>query len=227
MHDEYIKATELLAVELDREPTSEEIDEKMVDMEAKRIDDIFEQRQQAKMRMGVSERMPKGTQTMNQKEAIGFREKVKNRLPSFLPDSYEGMKSVCAALTDLLHEACDIADASEAKEPPLASDFTKDCITKYICYWNGTCRWDSGCGKAFKEACTIIDRSESSRKELLEELEKINQCFKCKYGYRTTEITCPGYADAELPCAGFEEAYDGSVAIEAAITKAKKEGKRE
>lgn len=49
MHDEYIKARELLAVELDREPTSGEIDEKMADMEAKKIDDIFEQRQQAKI----------------------------------------------------------------------------------------------------------------------------------------------------------------------------------
>lgn len=43
MHDEYIKATELLAVELGREPTSEEIEEKMADMEAKRIDDTYEQ----------------------------------------------------------------------------------------------------------------------------------------------------------------------------------------
>lgn len=59
MHDEYIKATELLAVELGREPTPEEIDDKMADMEAKRIDDIFERRQQAKMRMGVPKRIPK------------------------------------------------------------------------------------------------------------------------------------------------------------------------
>ena len=42
MHDEYIKARELLAVELGREPTSEEISDKMTDMEAKRIDDIYE-----------------------------------------------------------------------------------------------------------------------------------------------------------------------------------------
>jgi len=53
MHDEYIKATELLAVELGREPTSEEIDDKMTDMEAKRIDDacegIFAKRREAKV----------------------------------------------------------------------------------------------------------------------------------------------------------------------------------
>ncbi len=69
MHDEYIKATELLAVELGREPTSEEIDEKMTDMEAKRIDDIFEQRQQAKMRMGVPERIPRGLSNEQDKKS--------------------------------------------------------------------------------------------------------------------------------------------------------------
>lgn len=61
MHDEYIKATELLAVELGREPTSEEINEKMADMEAKQIDEIYDSRQEAKLRMGVPERIPKGT----------------------------------------------------------------------------------------------------------------------------------------------------------------------
>lgn len=59
MHEEHIKATELLAVELGREPTSEEINDKMADMEATRIDNIYEQRQQAKMRMGIPERIPK------------------------------------------------------------------------------------------------------------------------------------------------------------------------
>lgn len=59
MHDEYIKATEQLAVELGREPTSEEIDEKMADMEAKRIDEIYDSRQEAKLRMGVPKRIPK------------------------------------------------------------------------------------------------------------------------------------------------------------------------
>ncbi len=59
MHDEYIKATELLVVELGREPTSEEIDEKMADMEAARIDDIYGQRQQSKAKMGIPERIPR------------------------------------------------------------------------------------------------------------------------------------------------------------------------
>ncbi len=55
MHDEYIKATEFLAVELGREPTSKEIDEKMADMEAKRIDNAYERvmfnRREAKRKM--------------------------------------------------------------------------------------------------------------------------------------------------------------------------------
>ncbi|KKL08508.1 hypothetical protein LCGC14_2575180 [marine sediment metagenome] len=59
MHGEYIAATEELAVELEREPTSEEIDDRMADREAKRIDDIYAQRREAKMRMGVPERIPK------------------------------------------------------------------------------------------------------------------------------------------------------------------------
>ncbi|GAF68381.1 unnamed protein product [marine sediment metagenome] len=72
------------------------------------------------------------------------------------------------------------------------------------------------------EACARLDTSEASRKELLEELKKLNQCFECKYGYRQINLTCPGEADAELPCAGFEKRYCGSVAIEAAIANAKK-----
>lgn len=63
----------------------------------------------------------------------------------------------------------------------------------------------------------------ASRKELLEELEKINQCFKCRYGYRQQALTCPGEADAELPCAGFENCYSGNVAIETVI---RERGKR-
>ena len=43
-----------------------------------------------------------------------FREKVELRLPNFLPSSYEGIKSICATLTDTLHEACDIIDTAEA-----------------------------------------------------------------------------------------------------------------
>lgn len=62
-HEDYIEATEQLAVELGREPTSEEIEDKMVNMEAKKIDDacegIFTKRQEAKRRMGVPERIPK------------------------------------------------------------------------------------------------------------------------------------------------------------------------
>ena len=44
-----------------REITFDRVDEKKIanDIEAKRIDDIFEQRQQAKKRMGIPERIPK------------------------------------------------------------------------------------------------------------------------------------------------------------------------
>jgi len=58
-NDEYIEAREELAVELGREPTPDEIDEKLADREAKRIDDIYDRRQEAKMRMGIPERIPK------------------------------------------------------------------------------------------------------------------------------------------------------------------------
>lgn len=44
-----------------------------------------------------------------------FREKVENRLPKFLPDSYEGMKSLCATLTDTVKEACFVIDQLQAK----------------------------------------------------------------------------------------------------------------
>ncbi len=47
MHNEYIKVTEELAVELGREPTSEEIAEKIFDMLAETIDEIYASRQEA------------------------------------------------------------------------------------------------------------------------------------------------------------------------------------
>lgn len=53
----------------------------------------------------------------------------------------------------------------DCQQPP-ASEFTKECAKKYIYYWNG-CRWDEPCGKAFKEACKIIDSLESSNTDLL------------------------------------------------------------
>ena len=42
-HDDYIKATEYLAVELGREPTAKEIEEEMTNREAQRIDAAYEQ----------------------------------------------------------------------------------------------------------------------------------------------------------------------------------------
>ncbi len=42
-----------------------------------------------------------------------FRERVKSLVPAFLPDSYEGMKLLCAILTDMLTDACDIIDQKD------------------------------------------------------------------------------------------------------------------
>lgn len=43
MNDEYIESKEELVVELNREPTTEEIEERMADREAARIDAAYEQ----------------------------------------------------------------------------------------------------------------------------------------------------------------------------------------
>ncbi len=40
---------------------AEDEDKKQADVEAKRIDEIYANRQEAKLRMGVPERIPKGT----------------------------------------------------------------------------------------------------------------------------------------------------------------------
>lgn len=62
-HEDYIEATEQLAVELGREPTSEEIDDKMADMAAEKIDTAYENimtnRREAGRRLGIPPRIPK------------------------------------------------------------------------------------------------------------------------------------------------------------------------
>ena len=50
-----------------------------------------------------------------------FREIVEIRLPASLPGSYEGMKSLCATLTDTANEACDRLDASESSRKELVT----------------------------------------------------------------------------------------------------------
>ncbi len=54
-----------------------------------------------------------------QPPASDFRVIVSNRLPVFLPDTYEGMKSLCAKLTDTINEACAIIDRSAASRKEL------------------------------------------------------------------------------------------------------------
>ncbi len=58
---------------------------------------------------------------------------------------------------------------------------------------------------------------------LVEELETLNQCFQCRYGYEKVKggDSCPGHSDGEIPCAGYEKMYDSHVCIDEALKKAK------
>ena len=121
-----------------------------------------------------------------QPPASDFREIVSNRLPVILPDSYEGMKSLCAKLSDTINEACDRLDQQSAqlkakdellfayesvrspKQLP-ASDFTKNI--RHNLKVQGRAgdihRFGNTYAELLKEACDHLDRSEASRKELL------------------------------------------------------------
>lgn len=68
-----------------------------------------------------------------------------------------------------------------------------------------------------EEEVAYIVQAINSYEKLIRVIKETNQCFKCKYGYRTTKITCPGNADAELPCSGFVEEYDGLNYLEQAL----------
>ena len=57
-----------------------------------------------------------------------FTERLKLRLPISLPGNYEGMKSLCATLTDTIKEACDYIDETERKQQPTAGDMSKKAI---------------------------------------------------------------------------------------------------
>jgi hypothetical protein len=58
------------------------------------------------------------------------------------------------------------------------------------------------------------------RKDLLEACKKVNQCIRCRYGFRQQELNCPDRAAGDLPCAFYEEEYNGLSFVEAAIAKA-------
>ena len=147
------------------------------------------------------------------KEIIDLLEKIQSNLKLCLLHNHEEeQKYVDQALTLL-------------KQQPTAGEFTKKIRSFVKMYENEIPKRAEI--TFLKEACDRLNRAEAINKDLLVELEKVNQCFKCKFGYRTSELTCPGHADAELPCAGFEEYYDSNLALEAVITKAKKVHKRD
>ena len=99
-----------------------------------------------------------------------FREKVEIRLPISLPGSYEGMKSLCATLTDTVHEACDIIDLIETenkklKEQPTANEFTKRVRSQLLdvaLEVGGVKNMNELC-KDLLEACDIIDQLQAKQ----------------------------------------------------------------
>ncbi|MHC4397754.1 MAG: hypothetical protein ACYS1A_19085 [Planctomycetota bacterium] len=66
------------------------------------------------------------------------------------------------------------------------------------------------------------DKTAQQRDELLAACEKINQCIRCKYGFRQQELSCPTVADGDLPCIGYKEEYSGISFIESAIAGVEK-----
>lgn len=112
-----------------------------------------------------------------------FRERVKNLVPVFLPDNHEGLKLLCATLTDTVKEACDIIDRSEAEK----TAWEKQKCGKGFFYREGLTCDDRHANIGhyvthYKRAKQIIEKQtqqigqfESSRKELLEACEEYSK----------------------------------------------------
>lgn len=91
-------------------------------------------------------------------------EKLKRRLPNVLPDSYEGMKSLCATLTDTVKEACSIIDSFERQ--PTAGEFRQ----KVTCALLDCRSTEEQCKVALKllhESEDIIDTAEAIKTDLV------------------------------------------------------------
>lgn len=154
---------------------------------------------------------------MASKEAIDYIEKAKTHLERF-----GGSSSHCY---DYLNQALAIL-----KEQPSAGEFTKKCREKYGYKFMKVCRWNIHCGKAFKEACDIIDTSEASRKDLLEAcLTSHKPIWFSEYAtfaeVCSLKPTMAVYKQRFVGLAKFLRSCVGEAEkIEAAIAKAQKEG---
>ena len=73
-----------------------------------------------------------------------------------------------------------------------------------------------------EDEADYIVQAINGHEKLVRVIEEINQCFKCKFGYRQQALNCPGEADAELPCEGFIEEHKGLNYLERALKEAEK-----
>lgn len=67
-----------------------------------------------------------------------------------------------------------------------------------------------------------IEQQQEMIRELAKECKGINQCFECRYGYRSKldPLGCPDEADAELPCAAFVKEFGEFVGLSDLIARA-------
>jgi len=66
------------------------------------------------------------------------------------------------------------------KQQPKAGEFTSFCRYEFKANMD-ICRWDSRCGKAFKEVCARLDQAEALNSELLGALETAEKELEQRY----------------------------------------------